>query len=444
MFFLSWIKNRKYLIILSTIDFSIFLLISKFLLSEIYIPFFVPCILLILFYINGSYQLFTKGRLNKKKIFDFILLKNIIFPLFYILLLLIILNFFSITNNQINQLFKLILWFATTSYFIKLISKYIFGKKTPRYLWIVYSSKDFFNQIENLTKLSPNPIELRFVHESITLVNLLDSIRLKKSDVFGFLFEDINSLDNGLIDKLIDINVCGYPVLNKLEWCELALERIPTSFISPKDLVQINFPAQMGTNGVRIKRIGDVIFSVLLIFLSLPILIICVILIYIEDGGEVFYFQKRTGLFGKEFLICKLRTMKQNSESNGPAWTIKNDQRITKIGSFIRKYRLDEIPQLINVIRGEMSLIGSRPERPELEDMLKKEIPNYSLKYLMKPGLSGWSQVNYPYGASIYDSKIKLSYDLFYLKNFSLTLDIIILFKTMKLVFNAQGSEPNL
>ena len=442
MFFLSWIKNRKYLIILSTIDLSIFLLISKFLFSEIYIPFFIPCILLLLFYINGSYQLFTKERSNKKKIIDLILFKNIIFATFSILFLLVFLNFFKITNNEINQLIKFIIWFSASDYFIKVIAKYIFGEKIPRYLWIVYSSRDFFNQIEDLTKLSSQRIELRFVDQSTTLVNLLTSIRLQKSDVFGLLLEDINSLDNRLIDKLIDINVRGYPVLNKLEWCELVLERIPTNFIFPKDLVQINFPAQMGTNGVRIKRIGDLIFSILLILLSLPVLIICAILIYIEDGGKIFYYQKRTGLFGEEFLICKLRTMRETAELNGPKWSSKNDNRVTKIGKLLRKYRLDEIPQLISVIKGKMSLIGPRPERPELEEKLKKEIPNYNLKYLMKPGLSGWSQVNYPYGASVYDSKMKLSYDLFYLKHFSLTLDTIILFKTMKLVFNAEGSEP--
>ena len=219
MFFLSWIKNRKYLIILSTIDLSIFLLISKFLFSEIYIPFFIPCILLLLFYINGSYQLFTKERSNKKKIIDLILFKNIIFATFSILFLLVFLNFFKITNNEINQLIKFIIWFSASDYFIKVIAKYIFGEKIPRYLWIVYSSKDFFNQIEDLTKLSSQRIELRFVDQSTTLVNLLTSIRLQKSDVFGLLLEDINSLDNRLIDKLIDINVRGYPVLNKLDWC---------------------------------------------------------------------------------------------------------------------------------------------------------------------------------------------------------------------------------
>ena len=444
MFFLSWIKNRRYLIILSIIDLFLFLLISKILFTGIIIPFFIPCILLLLFYINGSYQLSSKERSNNKKFFDIVLFKNIIFATFCILLFLVILNSFGITDNEINKLIKFIICFTASSYFTKVIFKYVFSKKIPRYLWIVYSSKDFFNQISDLSKSSSKRIELRFVDKSITLVNLLDSIRLQKSDVFGLLIEDINSLDNGLIDKLIDINVCGYPVLNKLEWCELVLERIPTNFIFPKDLVQINFPAQMGTNGVRIKRIGDLIFSILLILLSLPILIICVILIYLEDGGKIFYYQKRTGLFGKEFLICKLRTMRETAELNGPEWSSKNDSRVTKIGKLLRKYRLDEIPQLTSVIKGQMSLIGPRPERPELEEKLKKEIPNYNLKYLMKPGLSGWSQVNYPYGASVFDSKMKLSYDLFYLKHFSLTLDTIILFKTMKLVFNAEGSEPTL
>ena len=399
MFFWSWIKNRKYLIILSTIDLLIFLLMSKFIFSEISIPFFIPYILLVLFYINGSYQLFTKERLNKKKILDFTLLKNIIISTFCILLLLVILNYFNFVDNEINQLIRFIFWFAASSYLIKIISNYIFGKKIPKILWIVYSSNDFFNQIDDLTKLSKKRIQLKFVSNSGTLVNLLDSIRLQKSDVIGLLIEDINSLDNRLIEKLIDTNICGYPVLNKLEWCQLTLERIPTNLLLPKDLVQINFPAQMGTNGSRVKRIGDLIFSILLIILSLPILVISGILIYLEDGGKIFYYQKRTGLFGKEFLICKLRTMRETAELNGPKWSSKNDDRVTRIGKLLRKYRFDEIPQLISLIKGQMSLIGPRPERPELEDKLKKEIPNYNLKYLMKPGLRGWSQVTYPYGA---------------------------------------------
>ena len=151
----------------------------------------------------------------------------------------------------------------------------------------------------------------------------------------------------------------------------------------------------------------------------------------------------RNGYRGNSCKIWKLRTMRVNSETNGAQWAQRSDPRITSIGSFLRKMRVDELPQLIAVISGKMSLIGPRPERPEFDILLEKEIQNYKLRYLLKPGLSGWSQVNYPYGASIKDSSMKLSFDLYYLQNFSNLLDILILFKTIKLVFNLKGANPN-
>ena len=134
--------------------------------------------------------------------------------------------------------------------------------------------------------------------------------------------------------------------------------------------------------------------------------------------------------------------MKVSAEDLGPQWSTKNDPRITRIGKIIRKLRLDELPQLILVIKGKMSLIGPRPERPEIDNKLEKIINNYKVRYLIKPGLSGWAQVHYPYGASIKDSEIKLSYDLYYLFNISFWIDFLILLKTIKLVFNAKGAIP--
>ena len=133
-----------------------------------------------------------------------------------------------------------------------------------------------------------------------------------------------------------------------------------------------------------------------------------------------------------------------NAERDGPQWSKKNDPRITNFGKFLRKYRLDELPQLISVIKGEMSLIGPRPERPEIETLLKQKIPHYSIRYLVKPGISGWSQVNFHYGANLDDSINKLSYDIYYVKNFSLALDLVILFKTLKIIFQAKGSQPRI
>ena len=134
--------------------------------------------------------------------------------------------------------------------------------------------------------------------------------------------------------------------------------------------------------------------------------------------------------------------MKINAEKDGIQWSHKKDQRITKVGKIIRATRLDELPQLLCVLKGSMSLIGPRPERPEIESKLLQELPYYNYRYIIKPGISGWAQVNYPYGASILDTKIKLSFDIYYIKHFSILLDILILFKTIKLVLNAKGSNP--
>ena len=134
--------------------------------------------------------------------------------------------------------------------------------------------------------------------------------------------------------------------------------------------------------------------------------------------------------------------MVKDAEKNGIQWSSEKDKRITRIGKIIRSTRVDELPQLLSVIEGKMSLIGPRPERPKIDNLLREHLPNYDLRYSIKPGISGWSQVNYPYGSSIEDSKYKLSYDIYYIKNFSILLDCIIFFKTIRLVLNGKGSTP--
>lgn len=191
-----------------------------------------------------------------------------------------------------------------------------------------------------------------------------------------------------------------------------------------------------------IKRFADIILSIFLIFVTLPLVIVSIILIKLEDRGPIFYSQIRSGLNGKEFRIWKLRTMYKNSETGSAKWAIKNDKRITKIGKLLRRTRIDELPQLFSIIFGKMSLIGPRPERPEFDKILEKKIPNYQLRYKIKPGLSGWAQVNYNYGSSIQDASKKLSYDLYYITKFSIWIDFLIFFKTINLVFNGRGSEP--
>lgn len=187
------------------------------------------------------------------------------------------------------------------------------------------------------------------------------------------------------------------------------------------------------------KRIFDIFISLILLIISIPFLPFIFSAIKIDSKGSCFFMQQRTGRNGKKFMAVKLRSMYVNSESNGPQWAQKNDPRVTKVGKFMRKTRIDEIPQLINIFRGEMSFIGPRPERPEFIAKLEKKIPFYNERLLIKPGLTGWAQINFPYGATEEDALQKLQYDLYYIKNRSLLLDLSILLKTIKTVLSGGG-----
>ena len=226
------------------------------------------------------------------------------------------------------------------------------------------------------------------------------------------------------------------------DWIEKYLKKFPSDFSS--DNFTNNFMIENSNSlNFKIKRFFDVLISIFLILLTSPIFIISILLIYFEDGSPIFYSQIRTGFRGKNIKIWKLRTMHIKAEKYGAQWTSASDPRVTKVGFYLRKFRIDELPQILNVLKKEMSLIGPRPERPEFDRDLEKKIPHYYLRYNVFPGLSGWAQVNYPYAASIEEVSNKLSYDLYYLKNFSIFLDFLIFLKTIKLVLNAKGSVPS-
>ncbi|MGK0297668.1 MAG: sugar transferase (PEP-CTERM system associated) [Gammaproteobacteria bacterium] len=194
----------------------------------------------------------------------------------------------------------------------------------------------------------------------------------------------------------------------------------------------------------KTKRLFDVIFSLVILIVTMPIMLLTAILIYMESGfkGSVLYRQVRIGLNGQPFKILKFRSMVENAEKDGNAvWASKNDTRVTKFGRFIRKARIDELPQLYNVLKGEMSLVGPRPERPEFVKDLSGSIPYYNLRHYAMPGITGWAQTNYPYGASLEDAKIKLKYELYYIKNYSIFLDLLILFQTVSVVLWGKGAR---
>jgi lipopolysaccharide/colanic/teichoic acid biosynthesis glycosyltransferase len=175
------------------------------------------------------------------------------------------------------------------------------------------------------------------------------------------------------------------------------------------------------------------------LIISIPFLPILYAVVKLNSHGPFLFIQQRTGRHGKKFMAIKIRTMHKNAETNGPQWAQKNDPRVTRSGRLMRKIRVDEIPQLINVLRGEMSFIGPRPERPEFIEKLENKIPYYKERLLVKPGLTGWAQINFPYGASEEDALEKLQYDLYYIKNRSFVLDISILLKTVKTVLGGRG-----
>ena len=170
-------------------------------------------------------------------------------------------------------------------------------------------------------------------------------------------------------------------------------------------------------------------------------MIIAAIAIVVENGFPVFYRQERIGLDNKPFNVIKFRSMRTDAEKDGPKWATSGDSRVTRVGKIIRKIRVDELPQLISVLKGDMSLVGPRPERQHFIDKLTPVIPFYAVRHSVKPGVTGWAQVRYPYGASIEDAAQKLQYDLYYVKNHTLFLDIVILFETVGVVLSGKGAQ---
>ena len=190
------------------------------------------------------------------------------------------------------------------------------------------------------------------------------------------------------------------------------------------------------------KRSFDIFMSLLLLLLTGPIILLFALLVKLESKGGAFFRQERVGLYGQKFSILKLRSMRADAEVPGEAvWASENDPRITRIGNFIRKVRIDELPQAWSVLKGEMSFVGPRPERPQFVEDLQTQMPFYTERHMVKPGITGWAQINYPYGASIEDSRHKLEYDLYYAKNYTPFLDLLILLQTIRVVLWPEGAR---
>ena len=240
---------------------------------------------------------------------------------------------------------------------------------------------------------------------------------------------------------LLDSKLRGVPVYSDISFHETHLGRIePTSVDAQWLLCAEGFRA--GRVAEAVKRLGDIAVSLTLMIMTLPLMLITALLIKLDSPGPLLYRQERTGLHGKPFTLLKFRSMTADAEAAGkPQWAQKRDPRVTRVGAFIRASRIDELPQLLNVLHGEMSMIGPRPERPVFVEQLAEAIPLYNHRACVRPGLTGWAQVNFPYGASIEDAREKLAYDLYYVKNRGMLLDMVILLSTVRVILFREGAR---
>ncbi len=243
------------------------------------------------------------------------------------------------------------------------------------------------------------------------------------------------------MDQLLQARIQGIPVMDLATFYEQTTGEVPVDSLKASFLVYGRGFAQDRTRAL-VKRVFDVVTSSLLLAIASPIMVITAIAIKLESAGPVIYRQERTGLAGKGFMCLKFRSMCTDAEKDGVAvWAKKNDSRVTRVGRFIRKTRIDELPQLLSVLKGEMSMVGPRPERPSFVAQLRDQIPFYDVRHSVKPGVTGWAQVRYAYGASVEDALHKHQYDLYYVKNNSLFLDLLVLFETVSVVLFREGAQ---
>jgi sugar transferase (PEP-CTERM system associated) len=243
------------------------------------------------------------------------------------------------------------------------------------------------------------------------------------------------------MEELLELRMEGVKVEEATSWLERISGKIEIENLNPSWLV-FNEGFRRGSAFIMVRRVLSVIISLLGLILTLPLFPLIMLAIRLDSKGPVFYTQTRMGKAGRLFKVVKFRTMRHDAEAaNGPQWAGNHDPRVTRVGKFLRTTRLDEIPQLWCVLKGDMAFVGPRPERPEFIEMLSKEIRFYGVRHMVRPGVTGWAQIKYKYGSTIDDAREKLQYDLFYIKNASIGLDLLIMFQTVKTVLLRRGAQ---
>ncbi len=276
-----------------------------------------------------------------------------------------------------------------------------------------------------------------------------EAISLKNIEYFDQYVRDVNAelilISNSESDKLpiealIVSKLSGVEIKDRLSFFEQVRGYVDLASVKAEWIIfSEGFKGGSGFERLT-KRLLDIFISSLVLILTIPLTVFAVIAVAITSRGPVLYKQERVGLNGESFNLLKFRSMTVDAEKEGqPEWAKEADPRITKVGGFLRRTRIDELPQLINVLRGQMSFVGPRPERPFFVEQLEEKIPFYRERHCLKPGMTGWAQIKYPYGASFEDSKRKLEYDLYYIKNYSIFLDLLIILQTLRVVLFPVG-----
>lgn len=269
--------------------------------------------------------------------------------------------------------------------------------------------------------------------------SLLDSVkRLQVEEIVVAVDDQRNAVP---MEQLLQCKLAGVHVTDVITFIEREAQRVDVSLLKPSWLIYSDGCGHYRGLRLWVMRTFDIFASLSLLLIMWPVMLLVAIAIKIEDGWKapVIYSQERVGQNGRVFRVHKFRSMIPDAEADGARWAARNDMRVTRVGEVIRRYRIDELPQLFNVLVGDMAFVGPRPERPVFVEQLSRELPFYGERHRVKPGLTGWAQLNYPYGASVTDSLRKLEYDIYYVKNHSLLLDIMILLQTVEVVLFGRG-----
>ncbi|MFM5929538.1 MAG: TIGR03013 family XrtA/PEP-CTERM system glycosyltransferase [Novosphingobium sp.] len=283
----------------------------------------------------------------------------------------------------------------------------------------------------------PHPVEEAINRSAIhNLKRFVENLGV--SEVVLALEERRNALP---LQDLLRIKTAGVHVNDFSSFIERETGRVDLDTVNPSWLIFSDGFSSGRVFSSAAKRVFDVLASSLLLLLTAPIIALFALIVKIDSKGPAFFRQTRVGLYGQTFDLIKLRSMRTDAEVNGAQFAQENDPRVTRVGRFIRKVRIDELPQTWSVLKGEMSFVGPRPERPEFVSDLEEKLPYYAERHMVKPGITGWAQINYPYGANLEDSRHKLEYDLYYAKNYTPFLDLLILLQTLRVVLWHEGAR---